>query len=137
MSIQQILKNTNSHLDLFSDSEIAALEGCITTRQSNGNTLFYARCLKRDKDIRLKPEEVVRQLYLHRLIEAYGYPQNRIAVEFPVSFGTETKFADIVILDKDHPNTDREFKFAACLSNRAVEIAIEQNEEAAFKWLEQ
>ena len=46
MSIEQILKNTNYHLDLFSDSEIAALESCITTRQSNGNTLFYARCLK-------------------------------------------------------------------------------------------
>jgi type I restriction enzyme M protein len=105
MSIEQILKNTNYHLDLFSDSEIAALESCITTRQSNGNTLFYARCLKRDRDIRLKPEEVVRQLYLHRLIESYGYPKNRIAVEFPVSFGTETKFADIVILDKDHPTS--------------------------------
>ncbi len=105
MSIEQILKNTNYHLDLFSDSEIAALESCITTKQSNGNTLFYARCLKRDRDIRLKPEEVVRQLYLHRLIETYGYPKNRIAVEFPVSFGTETKFADIVILDKDHPTS--------------------------------
>ena len=28
MSIEQILKNTNYHLDLFSDSEIAALESC-------------------------------------------------------------------------------------------------------------
>jgi hypothetical protein len=29
-----VSKNTNYHLDLFSDSEIAALESCITTLSS-------------------------------------------------------------------------------------------------------
>ncbi|HEX5732208.1 MAG TPA: N-6 DNA methylase [Blastocatellia bacterium] len=105
MSIQQILKNTSYHLDLFSDSEIAELEESITTKQTNGKTTFYAKCLVRDKDIKLKPEEVVRQLYLRRLLTTYNYPKNRIAVEFPVAFGSEKKFADIVILDKDHPTS--------------------------------
>ncbi len=63
------------------------------------------RCLIRDTDIRLKPEEIVRQLYLRRLLENYGYTKNRIAVEFPVKFGSETKRADIVIRDKDHPES--------------------------------
>jgi len=51
MSIEQILKNTNYYLDLFSDSEIAALESCINTKQINDNFLFYAKCLKRDKEM--------------------------------------------------------------------------------------
>jgi type I restriction enzyme M protein len=102
MSIQQILKNTSYHLDLFSDSEIAELETRIGTREVNGKAVFYVRCLVRDRDVRLKPEEVVRQLYLRRLLTTYGYPRNRLAVEFPVAFGSERKFADIVVLDKDH-----------------------------------
>ncbi|MEW6211532.1 MAG: type I restriction enzyme HsdR N-terminal domain-containing protein, partial [Acidobacteriota bacterium] len=105
MSIHQILKNTSYHLDLFSESEIEEFEKTIMTRQANGKTTFYVRCLIRDKDIKLKPEEVVRQLYLRRLLKVYGYPKNRIAVEFSVSFGSEKKFADIVILDKDHPTS--------------------------------
>jgi type I restriction enzyme M protein len=104
MSIQQILKNTSYHLDLFLDSEIAELEQSITTKQTNGKTTFYAKCLVRDKDIKLKPEEVVRQLYLRRLLTSYNYPKNRIAVEFPVVMGSDKKFADIVVRDKDHPD---------------------------------
>ncbi len=60
------------------------------------------RCLIRETDIRLKPEEIMRQLYLRRLMENYGYPKNRIAVEFGVKFGVETRHADIVIRDKDY-----------------------------------
>lgn len=104
-SIQQIIKNTNYNLDLFSSAEIAAFEELIQARESNGKKAYYVRCLIRDKDIRLKPEEVVRQLYLKRLLMEYGYPKGRVAVEFPVKFGSETKFADIVIRDKDHPES--------------------------------
>jgi type I restriction enzyme M protein len=39
------------------------------------------------------------------LLQDYNYPNDRIAVEFPVKFGVETKKADIVIRDKDHPDT--------------------------------
>ena len=58
---------------------------------------FAVKCIVRDKDIRLTPEEVVRQLYAHRLIVKYGYPVSRLACEFPVFFGRETKRADIVV----------------------------------------
>src|ERR1043166_980164 len=104
-NLQQIIKNTNYNLDLCSSAEISAFEETIQPRESNGKTTYYVKCLIRNKDIRLKPEEVVRQLYLTRLLTEYGYPKERIAVEFPVKFGSETKFADIVIRDKDHPES--------------------------------
>ncbi len=105
MIIQEILKNSSYQLDLFLDSEIVELEKTIVSRQTNGKTAFYIRCLIRDKDIKLKPEEIVRQLYLRRLLNTYHYPKNRIAVEFSVQMGSEKKSADIVILDKDHPTS--------------------------------
>lgn len=70
-----------------------------------GKQTFYVKCLIRNKEIKLKPEEIVRQLYLARLLNEYGYPKQRLAVELPVKFGSETKFADICIFDKDHPTS--------------------------------
>ena len=105
MSVQQIIKNSNYNLDLFTSAEIAAFEERIVKRETAGKTSLYVKCLIRERDIRLKPEEVVRQLYLKRLLEDYGYPKSRIAVEHPVKFGSETRFADIVIRDKDHPDS--------------------------------
>lgn len=57
----------------------------------------------RDKDIVLKPEEVVRQLFIDKLINEYGYSTSRMQVEYPVYFGREVKRADIVIMDEDRP----------------------------------
>ena len=39
-----------------------------------------------------------------RLTKHYGYPINRLAVEYPITFGRDTsKRADIVIFDADRP----------------------------------
>ena len=72
---------------------------------------FYIRCLKRDKDILVydknrdtsKPEEIIRQLWLVRLIEDYRYPLNRIELEKDIRFGREihAKAADIVVYQED------------------------------------
>jgi type I restriction enzyme M protein len=72
---------------------------------------FYIRCLKRDKDIFIfdknakkgKPEEIIRQLWLYKLITQYSYPVNQIKVEENVYFGREIKIkdADIVVYHKD------------------------------------
>lgn len=50
-----------------------------------------------------KPEEIVRQLWLYKLHNRYGYPFDRIELEKSIQFGTEvhTKRADIVIYKKD------------------------------------
>lgn len=75
------------------------------------NGRFYIRCLKRDKDIFLfdkktnkrKPEEIIRQMWLYKLITQYGYPIDQIKVEENVYFGREIKIkdADIVVYHKD------------------------------------
>ncbi|WP_413786898.1 N-6 DNA methylase [Psychrobacter urativorans] len=41
-------------------------------------------------------------MYLLTLNQEFGYPYERMQVEYPVAFGRQTKRADIVIFDKDH-----------------------------------
>ncbi|KKR13749.1 MAG: Type I Restriction Enzyme [Candidatus Falkowbacteria bacterium GW2011_GWA2_39_24] len=50
-----------------------------------------------------KPEEIIRQLWLHKLNKIYGYPFERMETEKSVHFGREVhaKRADIVILKED------------------------------------
>ena len=103
--LQTILKDSRYRLSIFTDVEIAALRNKISTGTSRGKKAYFAKCIVRDKDIRLNPEEVVRQLYSARLLQQYGYPKYRLAIEHPVNFGRETKRADIVILDRDRPDT--------------------------------
>ena len=102
--IQSILKDSNYHLDLFKN-DIDGLRAKIFHKTVRGKETPHVKCIVRDKDIQLKPEEIVRQLYAARLINQYGYPKNRLGFEHSVSFGRETKKADIVIFDKDRFDT--------------------------------
>ena len=103
--LQTILKDSNYNLSLFSDNEIEALRKKAFTKETRGKKTPFIKCVVRDKDIQLKPEEVVRQLYATKLIEQYGYPKKRLAFEYAVTFGREKKSADIVIFDKDRTDT--------------------------------
>ncbi len=103
--IQEILKDSNYHLSLFSADEIDALRKQVFTKEHRGKKTPFVKCIVRDKDIQLKPEEIVRQLYAARLINEYGYPKKRLAFEYSVNFGREKKSADIVIFDKDRSDT--------------------------------
>jgi len=64
---------------------------------------YFLKCLKRGKDILAKPEEIVRQLMIYKLVNFYKYPLNRIDVEVDVQFGRDigSKRADIVIYRED------------------------------------
>lgn len=64
---------------------------------------YYLKCLKRNKIIQAKPEEIVRQLMIHKLVNFYKYPIDRIDVEVDVQFGREVgnKRADIVVYRED------------------------------------
>jgi type I restriction enzyme M protein len=104
--LAEILKDSNYALTIFEQSEIDALRERIFFQEVRGVQKTYITCLVRDKKILLKPEEIVRQLYLSKLINHYNYPKNRIKVEHPVSFGRDTKSADIVIFDKDRPTVE-------------------------------
>lgn len=103
--IQTILKEGNYHPTLFTKDEINALSDGIFIKTVRGKETPFVKCIKRNKEIQLKPEEVVRQLYAARLINQYGYPESRLAFEHPVNFGRQKKRADIVIFDKDRPDT--------------------------------
>ena len=102
--IQTILKDSRYHLFLFSEEEITALRRKIVIKEPKGKKTPYVTCIIRNKDIQLKPEEIVRQLFTARLIQQYGYPKKRLAFEYPVTFGREKKSADIVVFDKDRPD---------------------------------
>ena len=100
--IETILKNSDYGPTIFEESLIDDLEQRIESK----NGKFYVQCLIRDKDIQLKPEEVVRQLYLAKLLRDYKYPKERIRLEHSIHFGRQTKKADIVVLDKDSPTSE-------------------------------
>ena len=102
--IQTVLKNSNHSLTLFRAVELEALLERVSVKATKGKDTPYVNCIVRGKDVQLRPEEVVRQLYAAKLIGEYGYPKNRLVMEYPVNFGRERKSADIVIRDKDRPD---------------------------------
>ena len=105
MNLADILKDSNYKLSQFKQSEIDWLESSIFIKQTKKGDTPYIRCLVRNKDIQVKPEEAIRQLYFKVLCDRYQYPVKRLVVEYPVHFGREVKKADIVILDKDRVDT--------------------------------
>lgn len=88
-------------LDIFSPKEITAL-GII---EKHGRQ--YLLCQVTGKERPAKPEEIVRQLYLRKLIHEYGYPTERIAIEKGVYFGSSMheKRADIVVFEEGTVDT--------------------------------
>jgi type I restriction enzyme M protein len=97
MLLISILKDSEYRLTQFAEKSKQKLENRIVER----NGKYFVDCLVRKKEIRLTPEEAVRQLYLTTLSDDLGYPVSRMELEYPVTFGREKKRADIVILDKD------------------------------------
>ena len=100
MKLTEILRDSNYKLTQFTPEQIEYLEKNIFLKEVRGKEVPFIKCLVRRKDIQLKPEETVRQLYLMVLNEQYGYSFDRMEIEYAVSFGREKKRADIVIFDK-------------------------------------
>lgn len=100
MKLTDIIKGSDYDLSLFSENKISELENRVVERITKKGTEFYITCLVRKKEIKLTPEEIVRQLYLLVLMQEMGYPISRITLEYEVTFGREKKRADIVIFDK-------------------------------------
>lgn len=59
------------------------------------------------EDGKSNPEEIVRQLWVYKLIHYYNYKPSQIECEIPVQFGVEvnTKFADIAVYRDDTKET--------------------------------
>ncbi len=101
--IGNILKTSGKGygLDLFSEKEIKKVK----VFGKRGKP--YLKCFATAKERPAKPEEIVRQLYLWRLIHEYGYPAERLFIEKPVYFGSAVheKAADIVICEEGDPDS--------------------------------
>jgi type I restriction enzyme M protein len=82
-------------VSLFTPQELDVVEKLIVERDDR----LFITCQKRDRLIVAKPEEIVRQLWIYRLLTDYGYPKQRLDVEKIVYFGSrvEPGAADIVI----------------------------------------
>lgn len=103
--LADILRDSNYRLTQFTEEQIQNIENNIVLKEIKGKATPYIKCMIRNKDIRLNPEEIIRQLYLTVLIDDLGYTVDRMAVEHEVHFGREKKRADIIIFDKDKMTT--------------------------------
>lgn len=103
--LQTILKDSNYHLNYFTDDEVEIVRNKITIKTVRGKETPYIKCTIRNREVQAKPEEIVRQLYTECLLTRYGYPKKRIKFECPINFGREKKRADIVIFREEDPDT--------------------------------
>ncbi|MDW7977119.1 MAG: type I restriction enzyme HsdR N-terminal domain-containing protein, partial [Leptospiraceae bacterium] len=89
-------------ITLFTDPEKENIEKLIEEREGK----FFIKCQVKEKLKPAKPEEIVRQLWIYRLLNEYNYPKDRIDVERVIYFGSrDSGLADIVVLHEDltHP----------------------------------
>lgn len=105
IKLETILKDGQYKLSQFTQEQIEELEARIISKEQKGKITYFVPCLIRKKEIKLTPEEIIRQLYLSTLINKYQYPIDRINVESAVNFGREEKRADIIVRDKDNINS--------------------------------
>jgi len=100
-TITKIFKSeeTKHRLTLFKAQDIEWLE----TKLFEKNGKPHIKCLASDKDRPAKPEEIVRQLWIKKLLEEFRYPKARLKVEYAVWFGSgvSDKSADIVVMHTD------------------------------------
>jgi len=89
-------------LSLFSTEELDAVESLLAEKDGK----LFIHCQIKDKYKAAKPEEIIRQIFIHQLLHEYSYPKNRIDVERVVYFGSrDSGLADIAVLHDDltHP----------------------------------
>jgi len=86
-------------VSLFTQEEINAVENIITEQDGK----YVIKCQIKERYKVAKPEELVRQLWIYRLLTEYGYLKERIDVEKVIYFGSrvEPGAADIVVYHED------------------------------------
>lgn len=83
-----VLSEELSKLTLFNEEEKNHIEKLCTIDEKNN---IKIKCQIRNKDIKATPEELVRQLYLYKLMKDYKYKPSDIVLESEISFGREKK----------------------------------------------
>lgn len=90
-------------------------------------------CPWRRKYVALTPEEWVRQNFLHRLVDEFGYPMNLIGVEVPL----QGKRADAVVYSRQlQPQVLIEFKAETVpLTQKVLDQAVIYNRQLHVPYL--
>jgi type I restriction enzyme M protein len=101
-TLKTLLKDSAYKLTQFSLAQIEFLEKRIIDKDVRGKVTPHVVCLVRGKEIKLTPEEVVRQLFIDTLNTHYHYSLERMQCEYPVKTGSSSKRADIVIFDAEN-----------------------------------
>jgi len=104
-NISELFKDSAYKLTQFKAAKIQEFESRIITKDIKGKITPYINCLVRRKEMKLTPEEAIRQLYVMVLTEDFGYPISRLELEYGVTFGVEKKRADICIFDAMKPTS--------------------------------
>lgn len=86
-------------LSLFNSDEINAIERLIAEQEGK----YVIKCQIKNRYKIAKPEEIVRQLWIYRLLNEYNYPKKRIRVKKTINFGSqiEPQAVDIVVFQED------------------------------------
>jgi len=86
-------------LSLFNSDEINAIERLIIEQEGK----YFIKCQIKNKYKMAKPEEIVRQLWIYRLLNEYNYPKERISVKKTINFASqiEPQTVDIVVFQED------------------------------------
>ena len=86
-------------ISLFNSNEINAIKKLIIEQEGK----YFVKCQIKNRYKIAKPEEIVRQLWIYRLLNEYNYPKERIGVKKTIYFDSriESQFADIVVFQED------------------------------------
>lgn len=103
--IDEIFGNpdTKHGLSVFNASDLQTLDllSKIDISRREGGKIVI-KCLKRQRELVAKPEEIVRQLFLVYVRDYLGYPLRQVSVEETIHMGSDdSKRADIVIFTDD------------------------------------
>lgn len=71
MTLNKLFKNTTYDDTLFSAEAKSAIESRSFMKTVRGAEVPYITCAIRNKDIKLTPEEAVRQLYIYKLMNVF------------------------------------------------------------------
>ncbi|MBA7528984.1 hypothetical protein ES705_21176 [subsurface metagenome] len=86
-------------LSLFNSDEINAIERLIIEQEGK----YFIKCQIKNRNKIAKPEEIVRQLWIYRLVNEYNYPKKLIGVKKNIYFDSQIgpQAADIVVFQED------------------------------------
>ena len=86
-------------ISLFNSNEINAIKRLIIEQEGK----YFIKCQIKNRYKIAKPEEIVRQLWIYRLLNEYNYPKKRIGVKKTIYFasGIEPQAVDIVVFQED------------------------------------